>query len=846
MHPLLKHTGSKILLFVCLTTILVGCSVHKSIDDERYLLNENIIIYNGERTNVDSLRRLISQKPNNKLLGIPLKLLLHQSANLNVNYDFDQWLQKKPKRQARMQKIWSQKQIDQMRSYKTRFQEWKMRNGEPPSLVDSLLYASYANNLRTYLSNKGYFKTSVEVEEIIENESKKRKNLVYNIQTGLPYALDTIGTQIQSPVIDSLYQEIRNESLLKKGDNFNTLAFEAERNRLYQHFRNSGVYDFQLNSIDFEVAWDTTGTDFLLPVKINIEDLRKNTENGVVLTPYSVKKIKAVSIYTVEEGQDIFNNAYSQQGSFNQVKFFGQNKLRYRPKVLADAIGLRPGMPYSDLSRDQTLRQLNRLQIFEYPTINYSYSDSLQNSLNASILLRPKDRFGLEFGVDLTQSNIQDQGIAFNSGLSVLNVFKGAERLELSARGTIGRSADQVISEIGGDISLNIPRIFAPNLFSKLIPVAQKPSTTLSLGTAIQNNIGLDKQTFSANLSYRWEPNTFRRIDFRLLDLTLVNNQNIENYYNIYNNAYSQLNELARNTANTDAFFDSNTLAIPGGVESFVDFVLAGSSEISNNSTDYRLVQRIDERKNRLTQNNLIIGSSFDFVHNTQSDFFDESFSQIRFKVETSGNLLYLLSSPLNLKKRDGSYLLFDLPYTQYIKGEFDYIRHWLVGDNSVFAFRGFVGLALPLGNATSIPFNRSYFSGGANDNRAWEVYRLGPGSSNTGNEFNEANFKLAFNFEYRFDLIGSLKGALFTDVGNIWNVGDDVTDPQRKFDGIQDLGEMAVGSGFGLRYDFGLFLFRLDTGFKTHNPALPKSERWLTDFSFQKANFTIGINYPF
>ena len=106
------------------------------------------------------------------------------------------------------------------------------------------------------------------------------------------------------------------------------------------------------------------------------------------------------------------------------------------------------------------------------------------------------------------------------------------------------------------------------------------------------------------------------------------------------------------------------------------------------------------------------------------------------------------------------------------------------------------MGLAVPIGNATSIPFNRSYFSGGANDNRAWEVYRLGPGSSFSGNEFNEANFKLALNLEYRFDLFGSFKGALFTDVGNIWNVFDDVTDPKRRFDGFGDLSELAVGSG--------------------------------------------------
>ena len=842
----LKHTDPKILLFICFTIILTGCSVHKSIDENQFLLSENIIMYNGEKTNADSIHKLVPQKANTKLLGIPLKLMLHQGANPNAGDDFDQWLLKKPKRLSRMKSIWSQKQIDQMRAYKIRFQNWKTRNGEPPSLVDSVLYNNYANNIQTYLSNNGFFKAAVEVEEILESQKRKRKNLVYHIQTDLPYTLDTISTQIQSPVIDSLYREIQKGSLIKRGDTFNTLAFEAERNRLYRHFRNSGVYDFQLNSIDYEVLWDTTGTDFLLPTKINIETTRTNTDRVESTLQHSIKKINKVVVYTSDGNKEIMTANYGQSTSFDGLEFLSENKLRYRPKILAEAIGLRPGDVYSDEARDKSLRQLNRLQVFEYPTINYSYSDSLQNNLNASIILHPKERFGLEFGADLTQSNIQDQGIAFNSGLSVLNIFEGAEKLQLSARGTIGRSGDQVISELGGDISLNIPRIFAPNIFSKLIPVDQKPSTALSLGTAIQNNIGLDKQTFSANLSYRWEPNDYKRIDFKLIDFAFINNQNVENYYNIYNNAFSELNQLALNTSGTSNFFDNNALDIPMGVESFVDFVLSGNSEIDGNSPEYRLAQRIDERKNRLTQNNLILGSSFDFVYNTQTDYFDENFSQIRFKIETVGNLLHLLSPSLNLEEQGDSFLLFDLPYTQYIKGEFDYIRHWLLGDASVLAFRSFIGLALPLGNSTSIPFSRSYFSGGANDNRAWEVYRLGPGSSNTGNEFNEANFKLALNLEYRFDVIGALKGALFTDVGNIWNLGDDVTDSERKFEGINDLEELAVGSGIGLRYDFGLFLFRLDTGFKTHNPALPKPDRWFTDFKFRKANFTIGINYPF
>jgi outer membrane protein assembly factor BamA len=208
--------------------------------------------------------------------------------------------------------------------------------------------------------------------------------------------------------------------------------------------------------------------------------------------------------------------------------------------------------------------------------------------------------------------------------------------------------------------------------------------------------------------------------------------------------------------------------------------------------------------------------------------------------------LLNALAKPLKWDQVDGQYFLFDVPFSQYIKLETDWIRHWELGGNQVMAIRGFAGAAIPYGNADNIPFNRSFFGGGAYDNRAWEVYRLGPGSSNTGNEFNEANLKLAFNMEYRFDLIGSFKGALFIDVGNIWNVADNVEEDARRFDGFRDLDELAVGTGFGVRYDFGLFLLRLDMGFKTHNPVLPKGSRWDLNYQLKNANPTIGINYPF
>ena len=189
---------------------------------------------------------------------------------------------------------------------------------------------------------------------------------------------------------------------------------------------------------------------------------------------------------------------------------------------------------------------------------------------------------------------------------------------------------------------------------------------------------------------------------------------------------------------------------------------------------------------------------------------------------------------------------LFGVAFSQYAKFELDYIRHWDLGNQNIMAFRSFGGLALPFGNSSSIPFTRSYFAGGANDIRGWRAYDLGPGSSGSTLDFNEANFKLSVNLEYRFPIFGGFKGAFFTDIGNIWNFKDDVLDPKFQFNGLEDLKELAVATGFGLRYDFGFFVIRFDTGFKTHNPARPSNDRWFKEYNFANAVYNIGINYPF
>jgi outer membrane protein assembly factor BamA len=819
---------------------MVGCSVTKQLPDGTVLLNKNELLVN-EKNAVDSLKNIIKPNPNKRFLGIPFGLLLYQSANDSAGFAFDKWLVKKPKRQKRMEAMWSAKQVAKMRDYITGYQDWKKRTGEAPVLTDTLSRATNAQKLRAFFSNEGYFNTLVKTD--IETKNQKA-NVRYQVTTNAPYFLDSIQANIQSPVLDSIYQASIEKSALQRGDRFRTKAFEEERNRLFTLFRNAGVYPFQLNSIDFNVSIDSSGVDYRLPVQLNIRNFIENQEGNAVEKEYKVSKMNKIHLYIGKAG-NTGNEPYDSLGTYEGLSLYSQGKMQYNSRLLRESILFETNEPYSDNARSSTLKQLSRLQSFDYPTIRYNYTNEDETLLDASIYLMPKERYSLDFGLDVTQSNIIKRGVAFSSGLGILNVFRGAETLELGARGSVGRSSDVAITEFAFDVQLRAPQFLLP-FGTKLNRQEIEPQTILRIGSGTQNNIGLNKQNFTGTVQYQWSPKKNRRWTFVLADVEFVNNKNKDNYFGVYTNAYAELNTIASQTNTNPSYLVNGKLHIPQGADAFISDVLGGNTTLLPTDAVYNRVQRIEERRGRLTQNNLIFSSGLQYFNSTKSGAFDREFTQFRVNFSWAGNLLNTLGKQLEGKQNDGQYLLFDVPFSQFIKVETDLIKHWEISDNQVLAVRAFAGAAIPYGNADNIPFNRSFFAGGAYDNRAWEVYRLGPGSSNTGNEFNEANLKLAFNAEYRFDVLGAFKAALFVDVGNIWNVADNIVESSRKFEGFQDLDELAVGTGFGLRYDFGLFLLRLDMGFKTHNPVLPKGSRWDFNYRLKNANPTLGINYPF
>ena len=842
----------------------MSCDAVKRVAEDNYLLTDNTVIVDGKKDNTETISNLLYQEPNSRIpfINSPLRLHIYNLARPNIDSIIDANIYSDPDKVAWRTKLLSRKQLDKSVEAKKGFNSWLKRTGEAPVIVDIEKTKKSVTRLEDYHINNGWF--DVEASYNINRQENKRASVEYNVNRGVPFMLDTITESIKSPVIDSLYTKIKRNSLLKPNEQYRTTNFEQERARISNALRNTGIYHFNQDYISFEI--DTIGTNKKVNVDILIQDRAIRTQDSTRRVPFEIYKIKDVNIIT-DDSYENRNRPFQDSIYYNGFKIYSYDKIKYRPKALTDAIFINPGSIFKDDDRTLTYRHLNELRTFKYPSINYI--ENPDNTLTDTIRLTPLKKFNLGFSTDVSTSNIQTIGLSLNPSLSVRNVFRGAETLQLSAIGSIGSSKDGNkdvndpffdINEIGVDLKLIIPRFFFPFNTERIIPKYMSPSTRISLATTSQTNVGLDKQTFSGIFNYKWQPSRNVTNDLDLFNIQYILNKNTIRYYDIYPSSYNTLNTIAQNFNNVPEYVDANGDLIKtvvsgdsSGADLFALNVILGGTTLNSSDPEFQTVNNILTRKSRLTQDNLILSSSYGFLVDNRKSLADKNFSIIRGKVEMAGNLLNALSSTFNLNKNeDNQYELFNVPYSQYIKTDLTYIKYFALSNKNTLTFRSFVGLAIPLGNSNSIPFSKSYFSGGANDNRAWRPYELGPGDSNNFNDFNEANFKLAFNLEHRFNIFESFNGALFIDAGNIWNVGefgeayDFFFNDNTTFKGFKSLKNIAIGSGFGLRYDFNFFVFRFDVGFKTYDPSYQDQNRWFNEYNFSNAVYNIGINYPF
>jgi len=849
----LKKNCTKITAFILIATIIVACNTVKRVSDGKHLLTKNQIIVSEQASKEENVVNQLYQKPNSKIFGYPLRLNLFNLANPNPDSTYQAKFTADSRKYQRKSKWLSAKQVDRLGKsfWYHGIHDFLKKTGEPPVIIDTLKTKKSALRLQQYYFNEGYFnaKASYKTDTI----SAKKAHIKYVVKTGNPYFIDSLKTTIQTPVLDSMFKSKIALSVLKPGKQYNTSLFNEEKNRVSDYFRNQGVYFFQPNYVTFDI--DTVHKVNKANVNIRINNFSYQENDSTKTKPFKQYKISEVKIYT--DYSPNFSNLIADSTAYKNFNLYSRTKLKYRPKAITDAVFITKGSLFADNKTILTTRYLNNLKIFNYPAIQYTIDtrDTTSQSLIAKIYLTPKKKYSFGITSDFTHSNIQDIGIGGLAALTIRNVFNGAETLEISGRGNIGASKDLAnpknnffnVSEYGADLKLSFPRIFMPFQTERIIPKSMIPSTLIAVGLSVQRNIGLDKENFTSSLSYNWSPKKSTNASFNLINVQFVRNLNPENYFIVYTSSYDALNTIGKSYNTNPDFIDGNgNLLIEKGTSGFTNAVLSNQTSLTPDNLDYKTVKSNNERKNRLTENDFILSTNYTFSQTTKATIQDNTFYQFKAKIESAGSLLTLISNVSNLPESDNHYKIFNVEYSEYIKTEFDYIKYWDLSKENVFAFRSFFGLAIPFGNSNNIPFSRSYFSGGSNDNRAWQPYNLGPGSSGAVNDYNEANMKLACSGELRFKILGSLKGALFADAGNIWNVLDDVVDEKSTFKNWSDLQEIALGSGIGLRYDLSFFVVRFDLGFKTYNPAKEIGNRWFKELNFSQSVLNFGINYPF
>lgn len=848
----MKKSITKISLFILTALIIFSCNSTKRVPNERRLLTKNDIYVDDKKDNGEEVTNQLYQKQNSAILGYRLRLNLYNLAKPKSDSLFKAKMIKNPKRYYRKASWLSKKQVKRLGEsfLYSGFDNFLRKTGEAPIMLDTASTKKSLRRLKSYYYNRGYFDVTTKYK--IDSIDQKKVKLRYDITTGKPYIIDSLNTYIASVPLDSIYQLRKKSSLIKTGQRYETSNFIDEKKRITEDFRNNGAFRFQQNYVSFDI--DTINKKHRPTVNLVIENEIIRTEDSTQTKPFELYKISKVNIFT-DHSPTNPNAAIKDSVTYNDFTLYSTDKLKYRPKAITDGIFVTKDNYFSDFRTSVTSRYLSNLKVFNYPLIQYVEDKTQKNSLIANVYLTPRKKYTFGFSTDFTHSNIQDFGITGNTFLGIRNVFNGAETFELGFRGNIGSSKDLAnpnntffnISEIGVDAKLNFPRIFFPFKTDKIIPKTMIPYTTLSVGYSKQTNIGLDKQNFTSSLSYNWTPK--RNINFKvdLINIQFVKNLNPSNYFNIYKSSYNTINEIAQSypTVNSDYFNVDGNLIIEDGVLGFVNDV--ANQEVAVSITDAKSLLSIIERRARLIENNLIFASNVTFTKTSKKDLFDNDFYAIKAKVESAGGLLAIIAKASEqLKNQNGANTFLDVEFSQYIKTEFEYIKHWDLSRKKVLAVKAFGGIAIPYGNSEDVPFSRSYFAGGTNDIRAWQSYSLGPGGSGSFLDFNEANMKLTLSAEFRFNIFQQLNGALFTDAGNIWNVLDNTTNEPSIFSGLNSLENIAVGTGFGFRYDLSFFIVRLDLGFKTYNPALEENEKWFREMRFNKSVLNIGINYPF
>lgn len=677
--------------------------------------------------------------------------------------------------------------------------------GEEPVVNDPLLTEAARVEMKRALMNEGYLNADVDVSTV--RSRKPKVSVTYSLNPGKLFIVDSIRVSVFDSDIEKLLEENSASSLLKSGMRLDASVLNAERNRIVNIMHNNGYYRFNKDFISY-VADTARGSDRVGLRMVVAADGVDSDGNLRKHRQYTISDIDYILTDNTGALQSSGGFCIDQSDGFRLLHTDCDGKPALRPAVVSNHSFLRKGMEYNYDSISKTYSSLMRLGVLNYSNIRCDTIPGTDDELKANVYLFKLPKHSFSFEMEGTNT-AGDLGAAASVAFSDRNLFRGSEQLTVKVRGAYesisnlpGYTGDTYL-EYGLEANLDFPEFLVPFMTQELQRRSQATSR-FSVKVNTQRRPEFRKTIFSAGWSYDWT-DTWRKHRVDVLDL--------------------------------------NYLVVPWISDHF-------KSEYLDPITSKRSILKYNYEDLLITK----LGYTFYYSNARLGSTVPFQYS-VRLGLETSGNMLNLLSEPLGLEQNgNGQYKFMGIAFAQYVKHDFAFTANWRMDAINNLVFHMEWGVAVPYGNSTSLPFEKRYFSGGANSVRGWAVRELGPGTLQGDDRTidyikQSGDIKLGASLEYRSKLFWKLNGAVFIDAGNIWTVREYAEQPGGLFEFNSFYRQIAASYGLGLRLDLGFLVLRLDGGMKAYNPSGTSLFRRLPlvhpsfdrDFAFH-----LAVGYPF
>ena len=679
-------------------------------------------------------------------------------------------------------------------------------------IYDEELTGETAVEFEKFLKNKkGYYQASVQTSP---KANGKKIDLIYHVDLGKRYTINSISYVGNDKSVIKEIESIKEDSQIKVGQYLDAGKFDLEKIRLTNALQNKGYLNFNANYIGLEGDSSNYATDLRVVILPPLPDsIHKQYTNG------------QINVYTEHLLSD--NPFINQTKEIDNASYHsGGQKFIVNPDILSRDIFLKEGDLYKKENRFKTVQNLSDLSTYKNIYVNPRFNSEVDSLIDFDIFLYPHtSKWVADFGSDLFYSTLNTVGqgtkligVSANSRLENRNFLGGAERYVLDLEGTMEFNiVDLAPNSYSFNLNnyLELPRYEKFLNFSPLFDVVGS----------------FDKEKYAR---LKEESNTILNLGYNYIsrrDLFTIQSINATWGYDYSPSPYSrfQLNQVGFNYVDTDI-----RPAFRSNIETNRDLLNRLQPTLFTGLVFKNYSYIYQGPKNRR-------GESFGFVGNFEVSGLETSFA----------NGIANLFSETNKTWRLGN-----LNFSKFIKAEVDGRYYKEIDTKSRFAARANLGLAIPLGQDSLIPYVKQFFVGGPNSIRAWQIRELGPGGYDflllnpvEGQPFYQTgDVKMEFNLEYQFDVIWYLEGAFFLDGGNVWNLNFDEQRPGSRFSS-NFLSQTALGVGYGMRFDFNYFIIRFDFGYKLRNPFPdPETgEHWvLFDGKYNPTSKFLFVNYPF